>query len=109
MLFQLRSNAVDFADGLNISQFINMSTFQYDSGLLSFMAERYNMSTVDVITTMEMLNLTNATFVRELPAPPSGVPGWLIVSGVAILATRWAIVRLQTRKFLDSYGHAHSS
>lgn len=107
MLAQLSTRATDFATELtfNISQYINVTTNTYDVNLLSSLSERYNISTEEVFQTLTALNLTNTTL-AHVP-PPRGIAGWLILSGLAILALRTTIVRWQASLFVKQFGHAH--
>lgn len=102
------SRGGDFVSGvsLNISQYINATTGQYDVNLLSYLTERYNISTDDVLNTMSMLNLTNST-IGTVP-PPKGMAGWLIVAGVVVLLARAALIRWQAKAFVRKWGHAHA-
>jgi len=108
IISQLASRATDFASEvrLNVSQYINVSTSEYDVNLLAYLSERYNLSTDDVIQSLSALNLTNST-IAQVP-PPDGVAGWLILGGVSVLAARALIVRWQARRLVQQYGHAHA-
>lgn len=104
---QLASRASDFASGVkvNISQYINATTNEYDINLLSILSERYNLSTDDVLQTLTMLNLTNTTL-AQVP-PPNGMAGWLILAGVTLLLSRAVLVRLQASRYVNQFGHSH--
>lgn len=107
LLSQLAERASEFASDvrLNITQYINVTTGEYDVDLLGYLAKRYNVSSDDVIRTLSALNLTNTTM-STVP-PPSGMAGWLIVAGMGLLASRAALVRLQATRYVRRFGHAH--
>lgn len=108
ILTQLASRATEFASEVrvNVSQYINATTGEYDVNLLSFLSERYNISTDDVLSTLTALNLTNSTL-AQVP-PPTGMAGWLILAGACVLLARAIVVRLQATRFVRNYGHTHA-
>lgn len=109
MLSQLSSRAAVLASDVtfNISSYINVSTREYDVNLLAFLAERYNISTEDVVHTLSTFNLTNTNISHV--TPPSGLPGWLIGTGLVILTVRGLLVHRQAIQYVNRFGHTQHS
>lgn len=91
---------------VNVSEYINVNTSEYDINLVAMLRNKYNLSTEDVLQTLTSLNLHNST-IAHVP-PPSGMAGWLIAAGLLVLVLRAVIVRWQARKLVRQYGHAHA-
>ena len=108
ILSQLASRATELAAEVkvNVTQYINATTGEYDVNLLSYLSERYNISTDDVLTTLSALNLTNSTL-AQVP-PPNGIAGWLILAGASTLTLRALIIQFQAKRFVKKFGHAHA-
>ena len=103
--FLERSQGIATEVHLNISQYINATTGQFDTRIFNVL-EGYNVSSADVLRTMSMFNLSESV-IATVPAP-TGVGLWFMGLGAGMLVLRYAIVRWRTIKIVAEYGHAHA-
>jgi len=100
-----RANEIVHGLGVNISQYINATSNEYDINLIKYLGQNYNISTEDVLHTLSVLNITNSR-IMQVP-PPSGVAWWLIGGGLIVIVIQNLALNIETKKMLQKYGHAH--
>ena len=90
---------------VDLSDYINITTGLVDEKLVAIL-ESYNLSSTDILETLHLfdLGISNTTLGRHIDRPRP-IPLYLMIIGIALLASHLIIVHVSAKKLVNEFGN----
>ena len=100
-----KAGSVSSNININLSDYINITTGLVDEKLVAIL-ESYNLTSDDILDTLTLfdLGISNSTLGRHIDRPRP-IPLYLMMLGIALLASHLIIVHVSAKKLVNEFGN----